>query len=131
MDEVVAFLIDVISSVEKDGENWCDIENSLGNLNFDSYFLKAHNSLIEELGVDSHIYSERTEEICWDFSYVPRNIKRLFSEWVNTIDISGISPINSFANLLHPYEDIFLTFNYTTVLEDIYGAKNVKHIHGV
>ncbi|MGG3159776.1 bacteriophage abortive infection AbiH family protein [Priestia megaterium] len=138
-DEVVAFLIDVISAVEKDRENWCDIENSLGHLNFDTYFRDAHNSIVNEIGgepafIDSSFlsqYSDRSEDICWDFYSVTERIKALFSEWINTVDISDASPLNSFANLLDPYEDIFLTFNYTTVLEDIYGAIDVQHIHGV
>lgn len=58
-------------------------------------------------------------------------IKELFYDWANTIDISDCVKKNKFIDLVNVEDDIFLTFNYTTVLEEIYNAKNVYHIHGV
>ncbi|MEK4521164.1 AbiH family protein [Psychrobacillus sp. FSL W7-1493] len=37
-NEVIAFLMDVISKAEEDRENWCNIEQRLGYLDFDDYF---------------------------------------------------------------------------------------------
>lgn len=131
-DEVVAFLMEVISAAEEDGNNWSDIETSLGRLNFDDYFDDIY-SLFGGEDDDSSLFrmAYRVEDVSSNFYSVIIKIKELFSEWIDTIDISSTSPINTFSKLLDPYEDSFLTFNYTTVLEDIYEAINVEHFHGV
>lgn len=57
-------------------------------------------------------------------------IPTYFSEWVNTIDIKGTIPKPGFIKLFKPNIDCYLCFNYTNVLEEVYGLKNVCHIHG-
>ncbi|WP_340598892.1 bacteriophage abortive infection AbiH family protein (plasmid) [Priestia megaterium] len=136
-NEVVAFLIDRISAAERDGENWCDIETSLGHLDFNNYIRELY-SLVDkpkETDDEDNLTIQRRywklTHACEIFYDITIKIQELFSEWINTIDISAISPMDSFIKLLDPSEDSFLTFNYTTVLEDIYGATEVKHLHGV
>ena len=55
------------------------------------------------------------------------SISKLFCEWVEQIDLSIAKQKYKFLST-----DIFLTFNYTPVLEKIYkiNAHNVCHIHG-
>lgn len=138
-DEVVALLIDVISVAErKDQEKneekevrWETLEQSLGRLSFDDYFEEV-DSLFTYEGDDSAEWKRAYmfEDISSNFHAVTIKIKELFSDWINTVDISGIDGKDSLYKLLDPGRDSFLTFNYTSVLEEIYGAKNVEHIHG-
>ncbi|WP_249598680.1 bacteriophage abortive infection AbiH family protein [Peribacillus frigoritolerans] len=142
-DEVVAFLIDRISSMEKNGNNWCDIETSLGRLDYENYINelaylsdKEIKALIRDEFEDGDFFMrgdgyDMLEHISNNLLEATIIIQELFSEWVNTIDISSTFPMNSFANLLNPSKDTFLTFNYTTVLEEIYGAEDVQHLHGI
>ncbi|MBY0125102.1 bacteriophage abortive infection AbiH family protein [Bacillus subtilis] len=126
-DELVSFLVRLISETEKDGENWCDIERSLGRLNFDNYFDDMSYIFDEE---DPFKQARIYEDVSANFRKATTKIRELFFEWVNTIDISEISFIPSFYNLINSEKDVFLTFNYTYVLEEYYDAENVEHIHG-
>ena len=58
------------------------------------------------------------------------NIERFFTEWIKQINIKEAQLNKKFKALINTDNDIFMTFNYTSTLEDIYGAKNVFHIHG-
>lgn len=133
-DEVVTILMDLISQAEGIGENWSDIETSLGLLDYDVYLDTYDDVYVDEDGDDgdnlwksAYLY----EDISADLNNCTVEIKELFSDWVNTIDIDNCAPKHKFLDLINVEKDIFLTFNYTTVLEDIYDVKNVFHIHGI
>ncbi|WP_369361794.1 AbiH family protein [Priestia megaterium] len=143
-DEVVALLIDVISVAEKkdqeenevqeeneDEVRWQTLEQSLGRLNFDDYFDDV-DILFSHEDDDSAEWRRayRLEDISSNFHLVTIKIKELFSEWIDTVDISKIDGKDSLYKLFDPERDSFLNFNYTFVLEEIYGAINVEHIHG-
>ncbi|MED4287465.1 bacteriophage abortive infection AbiH family protein [Priestia megaterium] len=139
-DEVVALLIDVISVAEKKDQEesedqeevrWQTLEKSLGRLNFDNYFEDV-DILFSHEDDDSAEWRRayRFEDISSNFHLVTIKIKELFSEWINTVDISKIDGKDSLYKLFDPERDSFLNFNYTFVLEEIYGAINVEHIHG-
>ncbi len=53
-----------------------------------------------------------------------------FCNWVGKIEVPKESQYKKFKNLNN--EAIFLTFNYTSTLEQLYSIKksNIKHIHG-
>ena len=57
----------------------------------------------------------------------------LFSQWINTIVYPVNMSCNNFLSSSLCDSDLFLTFNYTKTLEDIYGVADEKicHIHGV
>jgi len=63
-------------------------------------------------------------EIC-----IPK-VKSLFRDWIRDINIQNIKSIESFANLIDIENDYFVSFNYTHVLENVYGARKVCHVHG-
>ncbi|OQD35991.1 bacteriophage abortive infection AbiH family protein [Bacillus toyonensis] len=130
-DEVVAFLIDLISRAERNGDDWCDIETSLGRLDYDQYFDEM--SYLYDDGDDLNEFKMANiyEDVSSNFYLVTIQIKELFAEWINTIDISEVEFKDSFYEYLDPERDYFLTFNYTSVLEEIYGAIYVEHIHGM
>ncbi|MGG0482425.1 bacteriophage abortive infection AbiH family protein [Priestia aryabhattai] len=130
-DELVAFIIGVISAAEEDGENWCDIERNLGLLDFSMYF--SDMSYLYGHEQDDNAFSRRVhryEDVSGNFHLAMLEVKSLFSRWVASIDTSKVSDKIAFHNLIHPEEDTFLTFNYTNVLEEVYGAIDVNHIHG-
>lgn len=133
-DEVVSMLMDLISQAEGIGENWSDVETSLGFLDFDTYLETYDDVYVDEedddgdnLWKSAYLY----EDISADLNNCIVQIKQLFSDWVNAIEIDNCTSKHRFLGLINVEKDIFLTFNYTTVLEDIYNAKNVFHIHGV
>ncbi|MBE6058006.1 bacteriophage abortive infection AbiH family protein [Clostridium sp.] len=133
-DEVVTILINLISQAEELGENWSDIETSLGLLDYNTYLEGYKDVYIEDddgdgdnLWKSDYLY----EDVSRDMYNCTIKIKELFYDWANTIDISDCVKKNKFIDLVNVEDDIFLTFNYTTVLEEIYNAKNVYHIHGV
>ncbi|MGZ9869582.1 bacteriophage abortive infection AbiH family protein [Priestia endophytica] len=130
-NEVVAFLIDVISEAEKDGHNWSDIESTLGKLDFDRYF-DDMSYLFDDEYEDKELFRgpRRHEEVSENFYKVVIQIKDLFAQWINSINISEAILKKTFSALINPEEDTFFTFNYTPVLQKLYGAKTVEHVHG-
>lgn len=130
-DEVVAFLLEVISRAEVDGDNWCNIEQSLGQLDFEEYFDEM-SYLYDENDEDFNEWhmAYNYEDVSKNFYHVTIKIKVLFSEWINSIDISDIKANQNLYALLDAPNDYCINFNYTRVLEDVYGVENVFHIHG-
>lgn len=128
-DEVVAFITDIISETE--GEYWCDIENTLGKLDFNKHFDQL--SYLFDGSDDKEMFrmAYRYEDISSNFKRVVLEIKKLFSNWVNTISINQCESIPVFEKLFSEEESLFLTFNYTPVLEDVYGIAEPYHIHGL
>ena len=103
--------------------NWCDFEECLG-------FLDYH-TILEMVEYDdeepSHYY-HNLEDVVRDLDLsLNYSVSGIFCEWIEQIDYTLIKPKYAFNGL-----DIFLTFNYTSVLEDIYGINpiNICHIHG-
>lgn len=131
INEVVAFLIELISMAEKDGDNWCDVEKSLAYLDFESYLEEMKDFLYDE-NDDSIEWkmANRYEDVSYHFKKATIQIKDLFSMWINSIDINIAQPIEQFEEIIDIDNDIFLTFNYTPVLEEVYWANHVYHIHG-
>lgn len=125
-DDVVGFLVKVISDAGKKGMAWSDLENTIGELDFIEFFDDYNPD--EDDNEWHEVY--KNETIAYKISNVTRMIKDYFSEWIKTIDTSNTKPKSAFEKLINKDEDLFLTFNYTDTLEKIYHAKNVYHIHG-
>lgn len=130
-NEVVAFLIDIISKAEEDGDKWSNVEKSLGELDFEEYFDDMSYLYNEDKGDFNYFHQAYDyEDVSSNFFAVTLKIKELFAEWVDTINIQLIEPKVSFQDMINPDEDYFINFNYTPVLEEVYGGLNVFHIHG-
>ncbi|BBI34943.1 bacteriophage abortive infection AbiH family protein [Cohnella abietis] len=132
-DEAVSFIMHVISNAEADANNWCDIETSLGHLDFSEFFDDI-SILFGDEEDDDDFYSDdykRREDAASNFRMVTETIKDYFSEWINTIDISEVAPKPKLQNLISNGENHFINFNYTKVLEQVYNVKEVTHIHGI
>lgn len=132
--EVAEKYFELISLMVKDKRKWIDFENSLariGNIEFElNSFYDAEGDLD---------YSQ-TAAYVEDFSETLKNFYQyatnsLFSGWINTISKSEeyerLLPVKE--SVLNSKEvALYLTFNYTMVLEDKYGIKeeDIFHIHG-
>jgi hypothetical protein len=110
-----------------DGGPWCDFEKSLGNFLW-SEFYDAHNHI--DVGADdfrpSFVYGLE-DDLTEQADQIVERIKASFREWVEEIDIS-----RAVGRLVLPENAWFLSFNYTSTLEGIYGIKadRILHLHG-
>lgn len=106
---------------------WCDFENSLADFNWYEFF-DAHN----HIDVDSESF--RPSFVCCledDLEHQAdlhvETIRDCFRDWVDGIDVSVAE-----RRMFFTQDSKFITFNYTSTLESIYGIDddNVFHIHG-
>lgn len=128
-EEAVSFLLRIISKAE--GEQWNDVETSLGLLDFSECFDDIFYERDEDGDIDSWKQVYTNEDIASNILLPTLNVTKYFSDWVYTIHIGGaVEAKKDFMQLLDKENDLFLSFNYTDTLERIYNVKNVVHIHG-
>lgn len=126
--DAVGFIMEVISRAEPDGENWSNLETSLGHLDLHEYM----DNWLDDGDEDDNPYHEvyRNQDLAANLVGAILEITEYFADWIDTIEIIDTQPIARFEKLIDRDKDWFLTFNYTETLEILYGAKNVCHIHG-
>jgi hypothetical protein len=112
---------------------WRDFENSLAQLNI-SYYANKKGNLYDPEYIKEGSIEEKTElasrKVVEEFDIIKNSLRHNFQKWLS--EAYENSPKDR--KIHFPNEDcIFLTFNYTKTLEDIYkiDAKHVYHIHGV
>ena len=127
-NEVVGYLINLLSRTAK--ENWSDFEDALGRLDFDEDFWELPEQTDRDGDRNYFREARQNEERASQLAGCVPQILDLFSEWVETINIDGASPMAEFQRLIDPSRDLFLNFNYTQTLERLYGVSDVCHIHG-
>ena len=113
-----------------DSEWWGDFENKLGELNVYSVARKIASENRPDLLSD---HCDRTWE---DAEIETRNkleelfdrIKETFHEWIMQLN----KPVAELSLKIETINSVFLTFNYTKTLENLYGInpKKILHIHG-
>jgi hypothetical protein len=129
--DIVIFLLRLISIVE--GDKWCDLENSLGMLDFEELL---DSQIIDDIkDKEGHIDFSKTANLHEDISNnlrIPiKSIINYFSQWINEIILDENTKKKSDFEIIANFNsDMFLSFNYTRTLEEIYDAKNVCHVHG-
>lgn len=125
-------LIDLIDNTTR-GDKWEDFEDAMGKYQYLSYF--EDYDMDEAMSADDDDEAYRTihnrEDILSELSCCVLEVKNLFSEWINSIDVSTAKPQARFIKLFDA-ETEFLTFNYTHTLETVYNISKSKicHIHG-
>lgn len=103
---------------------WNDMENIFG-----SYEIMEMAE--EHRQWDTHRdYSGPPSKPIMDMLRLPVNINRYLSEWIESIKLDGVKPSAALAELFGRDKAIFISFNYTSTLEMVYGAENIWHIHG-
>lgn len=108
-------------------EYWGEFEEDLGSINYDELIDLSWND------DDNDIFRQinNNEDLAMDYSKSFDNFLSLFSKGILNIkydkNIQKIKHKKLFSN-----NDLYLTFNYTTLLEDVYDIKSsqICHIHG-
>ena len=108
---------------------WNVFETNLANIDED---VIIENAIAINMGLESGDYGiEETLRIYFrdEYQYIDK-LARYLKQWVRTIKIRDICPITS--QISPNNSDFFITFNYTSVLENVYkiDPNKVLHIHG-
>lgn len=107
---------------------WRDFEKNLGYIN-EGEIIDFGTGI--EMGLEGgDIDIENTLDIYWEEQYnFIKELNDYVEKWIESIELNTVkrSKIIKVEN-----DDVFLTFNYTTLLEEIYGIEhnNILHIHG-
>lgn len=106
---------------------WSDFENSLGKFDW-QLFYDAHDytDLTAENFRPSEAYGLE-DDINEQADSLVEVVKEHFREWIESIDISQAQKKTRFSK-----GDSFLSFNYTSTIQAIYGVDpvDILHIHG-
>lgn len=112
----------LISQVS-DETDWSDFEECLGEINYQEVL-----DLVEKDEENPFRYQRNLEDLISDFkTSMLASVSPLFSEWIGDIDLTTAGKKYQFRP-----DDLFITFNFTMVLEEVYGIskERICHIHG-
>ncbi|HHQ1151277.1 TPA: bacteriophage abortive infection AbiH family protein [Listeria innocua] len=126
-NEVAGFVIYILDQAE--GEDWKDVETSMGNLDFTEYFDQFEQDYDESSDYEWRQAADK-EDLANNLIVPTSKIKELFSEWINTICLDNVCENEDFSSFFENPIDI-LSFNYTETIEQVYGVQDVCHIHGM
>lgn len=114
------------------GPDWEDFEEAMAQYDYFGFFDDCDMNTAIESDNDNDMYHAiyNREDIASDLSMCIPEVKTFFTEWVETIELDTPPQIR-FCKLFTS-NDLFLTFNYTETLEQIYNIPPAKicHIHG-
>lgn len=107
---------------------WNSFESNLANIDED---IIIDDAIRMDMGLESGDYGiEEPLRIYFreEYQYINK-LARYLKQWVRTIKIRDIAPCTTAIQNKNCY---FITFNYTSVLENIYHIEpiNILHIHG-
>jgi hypothetical protein len=126
-------VFDAVQSYLPAGESWSDLEAAFAAIDVDH--------VIESLGhfMGSYGDDDWSDSGHHDFQYevervverLSRELRFLFGGWIRQLAIPTATTVKQRLRFLDT-DGIFLTFNYTNTLRQIYGVAdaNVLHIHG-
>lgn len=107
---------------------WRDFETNLSCIDEISIIEQGESI---ELGLEGGDFGiEDTLNYYWEqqYSFIKR-LNEFTKRWIKQVDIDT----STRADIINQYEDnLFITFNYTLLLEQIYGInkENILHVHG-
>ena len=111
---------------------WRDVENDMGLFDYYECF---DDSCHPETDMDDKYDRQRThaifnsEDRANEIYSVLNDVEPILRKWIENVKICDKkNPL--FKLLINPKDDLFLNFNYTKTLENLYGCNNVCHIHG-
>lgn len=108
---------------------WSRFESNLANIDEDTIIDIGTSIELNlesgDVGIEDTLYSHFTDE----YQYIEK-LAGYLKQWVRSIKIRDCLPRTSIIDKSN--RDLFLTFNYTAVLENVYGITpgNIVHIHG-
>lgn len=139
VDSSVAAMILVRLIDLSDESEWNEFEKTLGRINFAELFEEVNIPTDKEGDPVFSFYSDNLHQEAEPLLELISYIITLFSEWIFDVESNlsndkpfGESEMLFFLTQLKKEQAIFLTFNYTSVLEQFYGidSRNIYHIHG-
>ncbi len=125
-DELLSFLMEYFEI--EDDDTWKSFEENLGNFDFDLFYDNRNNINADSYNLSWSSSYGLLDELQEDSKYFISELRNEFEAWISEVDISFTgSLLDLSANQL------FLTFNYTRTLEDLYNIdpSNILHIHGI
>lgn len=137
LDEVAAETL-VYAMDHASGEKWCDFEDALARIHF---FHKLPPPLPEEAEERDPDHNQRMGDYLLRLSTLSNAIilaaqefwPSFFSKWINTVEKKieqGLfAPHQRLVDLFSDPSNVYMTFNYTKTLQQVYGIRTVKHIH--
>ena len=114
-----------------DMDPWKNVEGAF-NLDYDYIFdcILSYNNLAEPDRENPEDYEEQLKKAVSDTtSFVSSFVKRFFVDWVHCVSRESCLVQD---DITVDAEDLFVSFNYTRTLENLYGVDEQKilHIHG-
>ena len=129
-ESIIGLICCLVNEVASDFLDWSDFEDALGKIDLISCFDDLP-ILIDSEGDRDFIHESYNNEDRGTELYVAlEQINVYFSKWISSVKLAKHKK-KDFVKLINPQKDIFLNFNYTKTLEELYDCKNVYHIHGV
>ncbi len=106
---------------------WSDFESDLGTFDWKSFFDKKNNINIQDESFTSSLLFGLEDDLKQETDELIKKIRDAFENWLNQISLDSIDKKIDFE-----VESIFLNFNYTLTLEEVYKipCENILHIHG-
>ena len=118
----------------EDIEWWQDFENNLGladrfESDFENMGLSVIDNMVDNEGEPMPDIENALRIYFADYYEFMNKLNETVCEWAKTIDLDDIEKITG---QVSNEESLYLNFNYTNVLEDVYDIdyRNVCHIHG-
>ena len=129
-EDLAAFLVYCMEMTT--GGDWSDFENALGEIDWESFFDELSDVLDNDGDIDFFKTAYNREDFTTTLSINSTAFSRLFSMWINSLEYPCDIARNNFLSPPTINNSIFLTFNYTCTLEELYHVpvENVCHIHG-
>lgn len=112
----------------KDNDLWSDFENNLSKINIDSLTAYANLQCNDDMDYDSMEGDNVDFSVYGELDYIDRLSEKI-KDWLSdTVDVSKCKKI---INPVYLKDSLWLTFNYTNTLEDLYGVNSecILHIH--
>lgn len=130
VNDAVGYLMCLLSRTA--GEKWQDFEGTLGRLDFEEDFDTLPELYDRDGDRDMWHEANNNEDLASRLVSCVPYIPKLFSEWIESIQVKSAKPRPQFEELIGA-EDVFLNFNYTRLLELVYKIPDARvcHIHGV
>lgn len=110
---------------------WSSLEEHMSIINEDSILNVHYDMGLEFYDLyDNAVYDTISEVLKDLIQDVPELLSENLKAWINNIDLSSVKKITKYIN--SDSNDLFLNFNYTNVLEEIYeiDSSQICYIHG-
>ncbi|PTU87345.1 hypothetical protein BUZ62_04635 [Staphylococcus pasteuri] len=130
--DIVKFLICLIDKTDYSTENnWSKLEEDLAYLDFEELFPDREDHLDKDGDINYWHVANINEDTSANLIKPTIHIKKLFADWVQSIEVSDAKSKQDFKELINK-SSLFLSFNYTETLEKVYQIKNedICYIHG-